>query len=112
VNIYAMAFSLSEKEGLDNEQLLRLLKTTGMHCGTMGFYAPKMIGKTYDMAFQLKLAYKDLALVKGMFDQHKVPAYALNGIMDFLRTSLSEGKGDMDYSACISTMFDFFEKAE
>ena len=112
VNIYAMAFSLSEKEGLDNQQLLRLLQTTGMHCGIMDFYVPKMIEKTYDMAFQLKLAYKDLSLVKGMFDQYKVPAFALNGIMDFLRTSLRDGMGEMDYSACISTMFEYFDKAE
>jgi len=112
VNLYAMAFSLSDKEGLDNHQILRILQTTGMHCGIMDFYVPKMIDKTYDMAFKLKLAYKDLALVKGMFDEYKVPAYALNGIMDYLRTSMRDGKGEMDYSASIATMFEFFEKAE
>jgi 3-hydroxyisobutyrate dehydrogenase-like beta-hydroxyacid dehydrogenase len=109
VNIYAMAFPLTEKMGLDNQQLYELLKTTGMSCGTLNFYAPKMINKTYDMAFALELAHKDLSYVKSMFEEFQVPAYALDGTLNLLRTSIRDGKSKDDYSACISTMFDFFK---
>jgi 3-hydroxyisobutyrate dehydrogenase-like beta-hydroxyacid dehydrogenase len=110
VNIYAMAFPLTEKMGLDNQQLYELLKTTGMSCGTFNFYAPKMIGKTYDMAFALELAHKDLSYVKNMFEEFQVPAYALDGTLNLLRTSIRDGRGKEDYSACIATMFEFFAK--
>jgi 3-hydroxyisobutyrate dehydrogenase-like beta-hydroxyacid dehydrogenase len=110
VNIYAMAFPLTEKLGLDNHQLHELLKTTGMGCGTMNFYVPKMIDKTYDMAFALELAHKDLSYVKSMFEEYQVPAYALDGTLNLLRTSIRDGKGKEDYSACIATMFEFFAK--
>ncbi len=109
VNIYAMAFPLTEKMGMDNHQLLELLGDTGMSCGLMDFYIPKMIGKTYDMAFALGLAHKDLTYVKNMFEEYQVPAYALDGTLDLLRTSIRDGKGEKDYSICIETMFEFFE---
>jgi len=109
VNTYAMAFPLAEKMGLDNRQLFELLKTTGMGCGILDFYVPKMIQKTYDMAFALELAHKDLTYVKHMFEEYQVPAFALDGTLDLLRTAIRDGKGKDDYSACIGTMFEFFQ---
>jgi 3-hydroxyisobutyrate dehydrogenase-like beta-hydroxyacid dehydrogenase len=108
VNIYALAFPLTEKMGLDNQQLYELLQTTGMSCGTLKFYAPKMIGKSYDMAFALELAHKDLSYVKSMFEEYQVPAFALDGTLNLLRTSIRDGKAKEDYSACIKTMYEFF----
>ena len=109
VNIYAMAFPLAEKMGLDMHQLFELLMTTGMGCGTMNFYVPKMIDRTYDMAFALELAHKDLTYCRNLFEKFQVPAFALDGELAMLRTAIRDGKGKMDYSACISTMFEFFE---
>lgn len=109
VSIYATAFPLTEKMGLDNQQLFELLQTTGMHCGTMDFYVPKMIHRTYDMAFALGLAHKDLTYVKDMFEEYQVPAFPLDGTLTLLRTAIRDGKANDDYSACISTMFEFFE---
>lgn len=109
VNIYAMAFPLADKMGLDMHQLFDLLTTTGMGCGTMRFYVPKMIDRTYDMAFALELAHKDLTYCRNLFEKYQVPAFALDGELAMLRTAIRDGKGKMDYSACISTMFDYFE---
>lgn len=109
VCIYAMTFPLTEKMGLDNHQLFDLLMTTGIACGTMNFYVPKMINKTYDMAFALGLANKDLTYVKSLFEEYQVPAYGLNGKLAMLRTAFRNGKAKEDYSACIATMFEFFE---
>ena len=108
VNIYALAFPLAEKMGLDSRQIFDLLKTTGMGCGTMNFYAPKMFGRTYDMAFALELAHKDLSYVKSMFEKFQVPAFALDGELDLFRIGINEGKGKKDCSECISFMYDFF----
>ncbi len=109
VNIYAMAFPLADKMGLDMHQLLDLLLTTGMGCGTMRFYVPKMIDRTYDMAFALELAHKDLTYCRNLFEKYQVPAFALDGELAMLRTAIRDGKGKMDYSACIGTMFEYFE---
>lgn len=109
VNIYAMAFPLADKMGLDMHQLFDLLMTTGMGCGTMKFYVPKMIDRTYDMAFALELAHKDLTYCRSLFESFQVPAFALDGELAMLRTAIRDGKGKLDYSACIGTMFEFFE---
>lgn len=109
VNIYAMAFPLADKMGLDMHQLFELLMTTGMGCGTMNFYVPKMIDRTYDMAFALELAHKDLTYCRNLFEKFQVPAFALDGELAMLRTAIRDGKGKMDYSACIGTMFEYFE---
>lgn len=109
VNIYAMAFPLADKLGLDMHQLLDLLLTTGMGCGTMRFYVPKMIDRTYDMAFALELAHKDLTYCRNLFEKFQVPAFALDGELAMLRTAIRDGKGKMDYSASIGTMFEYFE---
>jgi 3-hydroxyisobutyrate dehydrogenase-like beta-hydroxyacid dehydrogenase len=111
VNIWAMAFPLTEKLGLDNNQLYELLKTTGMACGMLNFYVPKMINKTYDKAFSLELAHKDLSYVKNMFEEYQVPSFALDGVLSLLRISIRDGKGKEDYSRCIETMFEFFKNA-
>ena len=108
VNIYALAFPLTQKLGLDNMQLLELLKGTGMDCGTFRFYTPKMVAQTYDMAFALELAHKDLTYVKNLFEEYQVPAFALDGTLAMLRTGIRDGNGKKDYSACMQTMLDFF----
>ncbi|MCQ5131400.1 NAD(P)-dependent oxidoreductase [Butyricicoccus faecihominis] len=109
VNIYAMAFPLAQKLGLDMDQVYELLLSTGMGCGTMQFYVPKMIHQTYEMAFALELAHKDLSYCRSLFEEFQVPAFLLDGELAMLRTAIRDGKGKMDYSACIGTMFEFFE---
>ena len=109
VNIYAMCFPLADKMGLDMHQLYDVLVTTGMGCGTMKFYVPKMIDRTFDMAFALELAHKDLTYCKALFEKYQVPGFALDGELAMLRTAIRDGKGKMDYSASIDTMFEFFK---
>lgn len=109
VNIYAMIFPLAEKMGLNSHDLFDLLSKGSTNCTMLQFYVPKMIDKTYDMAFALELAHKDLSYCRAMFESFSVPAYSLDGTLAMLRTAIRDGKGKMDYSACIQTMYDFFE---
>lgn len=108
VNVYAMAFPLAEKMSLDSNQLYELLKTTGMSCNTLNFYAPKMIKRTYDMAFAIELAHKDLTYVKNMIEEYKVPAFALDGVLDLLKIAIKEGRGKKDCSESAAVMYEFF----
>lgn len=108
VQIYASIFPLAEKMGLDNQQLFKLLSKASTNCDIMQFYVPKMINRTYDMAFALELAHKDLSYCKSLFEEFQVPAFSLDGTLNLLRTSIRDGKGKMDYSACIETMFEYF----
>ena len=56
----------------------------------------------------LKLGLKDMVYVKKLYEEFNVPAFALDGILNLLRTSLKDGKGAKDFSQCAETMYEFF----
>lgn len=109
VAAYAHVFPLTEKMGLDNNLLYEIISGSAMNCGMFKFYAPKMISKTYDMAFALELALKDLTYCKRLFEEYEVPAFGLDGTLDLLRIGIKDGRGKNDYSECEAIIQDFFK---
>ena len=104
VGLYAMLFPMTEKMGIDNQILQKLISNSGTNCGVFQFYSSKMINRTYDMAFSLENAHKDLSYVKEMYESFQVPAFMLDGLLDMLRAGIRDGDGPRDYSASIDTM--------
>ena len=107
VGIWAEAFPLYEKLGYSMDQLYECTLNTGLESGLFHFYVPKMIHKTYDMAFSLNFATKDMVYCRNMFEEFKAPAFMLDGLIDMLRIGIKDGRGKLDYSTCIATMYDF-----
>lgn len=107
VGIWAEAFPLYEKLGYSMDQLYECTLNTGMESGLLHFYVPKMIHKTYDMAFSLNFATKDMVYCRNLFEEFKAPAFMLDGLIDMLRIGIKDGRGKLDYSTCIATMYDF-----
>ena len=104
VGLYAQLFPLTEKMGIDNQVLQKLIGNSGTNCGVFQFYSGKMINRTYDMAFSLENAHKDLSYVKELYENYQVPAFMLDGLLDMLRAGIRDGDGPRDYSASIDTM--------
>jgi 3-hydroxyisobutyrate dehydrogenase-like beta-hydroxyacid dehydrogenase len=109
ISLYAQTFPLTEKMGMDNNIMRELIAESGMGCGAFDYYAPKLLNKTYDMAFALELAHKDLTYARKLFEEYEVPAFSLDGVLNLLRTGIKDGKGKKDFSECGAIMHEFFE---
>lgn len=106
---YAQTFPLTEKMGLDNRILAELISESGLGCGTFNFYAPKLLSKSYDLAFTLELAHKDLTYIRKLFEAFQVPAFSLDGTLSLMRTGIKDGRGKRDVSEICAVMHEFFE---
>jgi 3-hydroxyisobutyrate dehydrogenase-like beta-hydroxyacid dehydrogenase len=112
ISLYAQTLPLTEKMGMDNNIMRELISESGLGCGTFNFYAPKLLSKSYDLAFALELAHKDLTYVRKLFEEFQVPAFSLDGTLNLLRTGIKEGRGKKDVSEICAVMHEFFEGKE
>lgn len=109
IALYSQTFPLTEKMGMDNDVMRELISESGLGCGTFKYYAPKLLSKSYDLAFALELAHKDLTYVRKLFEEFQVPAFSLDGTLNLLRTGIKDGRGKKDISECGAIMHEFFE---
>ncbi len=107
VIILGQMFPLAEKVGLDPMELYHVMDNEVFSTWMYRFYGPKMINRTFDKAFDLKLGLKDLTYMKKLYDYYNVPAFTLDGAIDLLRIATKDGKGDFDFSRCAQTMQEF-----
>jgi 3-hydroxyisobutyrate dehydrogenase-like beta-hydroxyacid dehydrogenase len=102
-------FPLAEKLGIDPNNLYKVMDNEIFSNWIYRFYAPKMIDRSFGMAFALDLGLKDLTYMKKLYEEYNVPAFALDGGLDLLRTSLKDGKGKLDFSRCAATMYEYLD---
>ncbi len=85
-----------------------LISESGLGCGTFNFYAPKLLSKSYDLAFALELAHKDLTYVREIIRRIPSATFSLDGTLNLLRTGIKEGRGKKDVSEicplCMSSL--------
>jgi len=66
------------------------------------------MNRTCEIAFALELGLKDLTYMEKLYDEFNVPAFALDGVIDLLRTSVKDVKGKLDFiSQFAATMYEF-----
>ena len=106
--IAAQMFPLMEKMGIDTKNLFEIMNESFLGNWIFDFYGKKIVNRDYRMDFALKLGLKDMVYVKKLYEEFNVPAFALDGILNLLRTSLKDGKGAKDFSQCAETMYEFF----
>ena len=100
-------FPLAEKLGINPNNLYEVMDNEIFSNWVYRFYAPKMIDRSFGMAFALDLGLKDLTYMKKLYEEYNVPAFALDGGLDLLRSARKDGKGKLDFSQCAATMYDF-----
>lgn len=106
--IAAQMFALMEKLGIDTKELFQVMNREIFGNWVFDFYGRKFVNRDYHMDFALELGLKDLSYVKRLYDAFHVPAFALDGILNLLCTSLKEGRGKRDYSEVAATLYEYF----
>lgn len=105
--LLAQMFPLMEKMGFDKKKLYDSMDNELFSNWVYRFYGPKIIDKNYRIDFTLELGLKDLTYVKKLYEEFNVPAFALDGGLNLLRTAIKDGKGKLDYSQCAAVMYEF-----
>ena len=75
---------------------------------TSTFYTKKYMDRNYRLDFALALGTKDLSYVTRMYEEYNVPAFVLDGALDFCRVALAEqekGQPPIDMSYPCETMY-------
>lgn len=107
--IEAQMFALMEKMNIDTAALFQIMNNNIFGNWVFDFYGKKFISKNYHLDFSLELALKDMTYVKKLYEEFNVPAFALDGVLTLLQTSLKEGKGKQDYSQIAATLYEYFQ---
>ena len=109
--LMAQMFPLMEKQGIDIKNLFKVMNEGPFGNWVFDFYGKKYVERNYHMDFSLELALKDMTYVKRMYEKHNVPAFLLDGGLDFLRAAMKDGRGKLDYSEIAATMREYLEFA-
>ena len=111
--LYAQMFPVMDKAGVDPNQLFDVLEECNLRNWTSNFYTKKYAAREYRLDFALALGTKDLSYMKRVYDSFGVPAFILDGALDFCKASLAEqvpGEPPIDMSYPCETMYHILEK--
>ena len=106
--MFAQLFPVMDKAGYDPKDLFDVFEDSVLKNWTSTFYTKKYMDRQYKLDFALALGTKDLSYMKRMFDEYNVPAFVLDGALDFCRIALAEqvpGEAPIDMSYPCETMY-------
>ena len=106
--MFAQLFPLMDKMGFDPKDLFDVFEDSVLKNWTSTFYTKKYMDRNYRLDFALALGTKDLSYVKRMYEEYNVPAFVLDGALDFCRVALAEqekGQPPIDMSYPCETMY-------
>ena len=106
--MFAQLFPLMDKMGFDPKDLFEVFEDSVLKNWTSTFYTKKYMDREYKLDFALALGTKDLSYVKRMYEEYNVPAFVLDGALDFCRIALAEqeaGQPPIDMSYPCETMY-------
>jgi 3-hydroxyisobutyrate dehydrogenase-like beta-hydroxyacid dehydrogenase len=108
IGLYAEAFPLAEKLGLDVEKIFHIIADSSVNCKNYQGMIPKMcINKTFDPGFALNYCLKDLSYFKMMYEELKVPSFILDGGINLFKMGRLMGLGEKDSSEVAKVMYKF-----
>lgn len=106
--MFAQLFPLMDKMGYSTKDLFDVFEESVLQNWTSTFYTKKYMDRQYKLDFALALGTKDLSYMKRMYEEYNVPAFVLDGALDFCRVALSEqepGQPPIDMSYPCETMY-------
>lgn len=106
--IFAQMFPVMEKAGIPPKQLFDVFEESGLRNWTSNFYTKKYVAREYKLDFALALGTKDLSYMKKIYEEFNVPAFVLDGALEFCRVSLADqkpGEAPIDMSYPCETMY-------
>jgi len=102
-------FPMVEKLGIDPKKLFTIMDNEILSNWIYRFYGPKIVNRKFKIDFKLELGLKDLTYMKKLYEEFNVPAFALDGGIDLLRTAVKDDKAKLDFSQCAATMYEFLK---
>ena len=105
--LMAQMFPLMEKQGIDIQNLFKVMNEGPFGNWVFNFYGRKYVERDYHMDFSLGLALKDMTYMKRMYEKQNVPAFLLDGGLDLLRAAVKDGRASADYSEIAATMREY-----
>lgn len=106
--MYAQLFPVMEKAGIAPSELFQIFEDSNLKNWTSNFYTQKYRDRAYRLDFALALGTKDLRYMKRIYEEYGVPAFILDGALDFCQASLAEqqpGQPPIDMSYPCETMY-------
>ncbi|NWG12635.1 MAG: NAD(P)-dependent oxidoreductase [Acidobacteria bacterium] len=96
VALYAEILTVVQKTGVDPAAFIEVVSASGPNCPLFQHVAPKIVCDRYEMAFGLRLAMKDLAYVKSLFEEQQMPSLLLDAGLNLYRIAAAKGlQGDL-----------------
>lgn len=111
--MYAQLFPVMEKAGIAPAELFQVFEDSNLKNWTSNFYTKKYVDRAYRLDFALALGTKDLSYMKRIYDEFGVPAFILDGALEFCQAALKEqrpGEPPIDMSYPCETMYHLLEK--
>ncbi len=97
---FALSLALVEKEGIDNEQFMKIVRDSALYAPTFDKKRDRMLNRDFDNPnFPTKHLAKDTRLFLAVAEQLGLETCALQGISQLLDNTLEQGLDNTDYSA-------------
>jgi 2-hydroxy-3-oxopropionate reductase len=102
----AEAFALARKAGVDAAKVREALLGGFAASRVLEVHGERMLTGNYKPGFRTRLYAKDLRIASQTLDEHHVPAPVAAVVHQLVNALMSAGKGDDDYAALGTVLFD------
>lgn len=100
------AFALAKKAGVDPELVREALLGGFAASRVLEVHGDRILNGNYAPGFRAQLYAKDMRIVGHTLAAHEVPAPVAAIVQQLVYAMVAGGKGDMDYSALATVLFD------
>ncbi len=103
---FAEALTWIERTNLNRAQALEVLKTGAPGSGIFNAMSQRMIDRTYEVNFLLRLLNKDVRYAEAAAAEHGVKLTTATATLDLLNQAEKQGLGEKDMSAVVEVIRD------
>lgn len=103
---FAEALTWIERTGLNRAQALEMLKTGAPGSGIFNAMSQRMVDRTYEVNFLLRLLHKDVRYAEAAAAEHGVKLTTATATLDLLNQAEQQGLGEKDMSAVVEVIRD------
>jgi len=96
--ILAEIRSIAKKSGIDEETLLKVLKT-GIFAKPIEYYEKRIFGNDFNTRFSLELMYKDISYAEELANLVEAKPLLISKIKEIYGDAFKKGLKDLDYTA-------------
>jgi 2-hydroxy-3-oxopropionate reductase len=100
------AFALAKKAGVDAAKVREALLGGFASSRVLEVHGERILTKNYKPGFRANLYNKDMGIVLETAHAHDVPMPVTSVVAQLVNAMMANGRGDLDYSALATVMFD------